>query len=281
MTSVAVFPNTGKEHADDVLKSVIDFFKMKGAEIYLPQNEALYFGYEDLGTENIKDVDVDFAVSIGGDGTLLGVCRELYGRDIPVTGINIGTFGFLPDVEVNEIEGKLQMMLDHKYHIEDRLILEASVRSENGTHFLGRAVNDVVVTKGGVARMLQLGLSVNGYMVSEYRADGLIVSTATGSTAYSLSAGGPIVTPKVKAIILTPICPHTFTIRPMVIDENDEVVVHIAAVHQDIIVTFDGQESFRLLPGDKIIVRKAEHQAHIVKFDDKDYYQTILGKLWK
>lgn len=281
MTSVAVFPNTGKEHADDVLKRVIDFFKMKGAEIYLPQNEALYFGYEDLGTENIKDVDVDFAVSIGGDGTLLGVCRELYGRDIHVTGINIGTFGFLPDVEVNEIEGKLQMLLDHKYHIEDRLILEASVRSENGTHFLGRAVNDVVVTKGGVARMLQLGLSVNGYMVSEYRADGLIVSTATGSTAYSLSAGGPIVTPKVKAIILTPICPHTFTIRPMVIDENDEVVVHIAAVHQDIIVTFDGQESFRLLPGDKIIVRKAEHQAHIVKFDDKDYYQTILGKLWK
>ena len=129
--------------------------------------------------------------------------------------------------------------------------------------------------------MLHLGLSVDGCRVTDYKADGLIVSTATGSTAYSLSAGGPIINPKIKALLLTPICPHTFNIRPMVIDEDEEGCIHIAAVHQDIIATFDGQESFRLLPGDAVIVRKASLPAKIVKFEDKNYYQTLRTKLWR
>jgi NAD+ kinase len=281
MAALAVFPNVGKEETQAVLQRIIAFCQSNGVQLMLPKGAAEFFGCEQYSTEHLRKQPFDCAVSIGGDGTFLGVCRNLYGRDIPVCGVNIGTFGFLPDIEVDELEKRLDMILQGQYATEDRMVLSGAVRSGGKSHFLGHAMNEVVVTKGGVARMLHLGLSVNGCHISDYKADGLIVSTPMGSTAYSLSAGGPIVNPHIKAMILTPICPHSFTIRPMAIDEGDEVGIHIAAVHQDIIVTFDGQESFPLLPGDEVIVRRAHGAVPIVKFKDKDYYQTLLKKLWR
>ncbi len=280
MLSIAVFPNIDKEKAPMVLKRIVGFFRDKEIQLMMPMDSAEFFGYEEFGVEDIENKAIDMGLSIGGDGTLLGICRRLYERDIPVCGINIGTFGFLTDIEVPEIESKLEKILQGQYYLEERTVISGFVQSGgSGERFLGHAINDVVVTKGGGARMLHLGLAVDGCRVMDYKADGLIVSTATGSTAYSLSAGGPIINPKIKVLILTPICPHTFNARPMVIDESDEVRIHIAAMHQDIIVTFDGQESFRLLPDDEVIVRKAPLPAKIVKFEDKNYYQTIRTKL--
>ena len=280
MFTIAIFPNVDKENASVVLSRIIEFDSKKEVKLLLPMNEALFFGYEEYGVVDIEHCAIDLGISIGGDGTLLGVCRRLHTRNIPVCGINIGTVGFLADIELTEIENKLDKILHGDYHIEERMMIAGYVKTEQKERFLGNAINDVVVTKGGVARMLQLGLSVNGVRVTDYKADGIIVSTATGSTAYSLSAGGPIINPRVCALLLTPICPHTFNIRPMVISAEDVVGIHIAAVHQDIIVTLDGQESFRLLPGDEVIVRKAAIPAKIVKFKDKEYYQTIRSKLW-
>ncbi|MFA6848920.1 MAG: NAD(+)/NADH kinase [Selenomonadaceae bacterium] len=280
MFKIAVFPNVDKENSGMVLRRIVSFCKHKEVELIMPMDEALFFGYEKLGAVNIDEQFFDMGLSIGGDGTLLGVCRRLNKQNIPVCGINIGSFGFLADIELSEIESKLEKILHHIYHIEERLMLAGFVKSGDETRFLGNAVNDVVVTKGGVARMLHLGLSIDGCRVADYKADGLIVSTATGSTAYSLSAGGPLINPKIKVLLVTPICPHTFNVRPMIIDENEEVCIHIAAVHQDILVTFDGQESFRLLPGDEVIVRKAVTSAKIVKFEDKNYYQILRTKLW-
>ena len=244
------------------------------------QKEANFFAYESHGVIDLHNVDIDIGLSIGGDGTLLGVCRNLSEKNIPSCGINIGTFGFLADIELPELENKLAKILAGDYVVAKRLMLSGVVKSGSSTRFLGHAVNDVVITKGGMARMLHLGLSINGCHVTDYKADGVIVSTATGSTAYSLSAGGPLINPQVKALLLTPICPHTFNVRPMVIAEDDEVCIHIAAVHQDILITFDGQESFSLLPGDEIFVRKSAQPAKIIKFDDKNYYQTLRNKIW-
>ena len=129
--------------------------------------------------------------------------------------------------------------------------------------------------------MLHLGVSVNGCRMTDYKADGVIVSTATGSTAYSLSAGGPVINPAVKALLITPICPHTLEVRPMVISDEDYVRIHIAAVHQDIQITLDGQESYPLMPGDEITVRKAKNAAKIIKFEDRNYYYTLKNKLWR
>ena len=159
-------------------------------------------------------------------------------------------------------------------------MLSGYVVHDGRKSYKGSAVNDIVVTKGGMARMLRFGLTINDTCIANYKADGLIVSTATGSTAYSLSAGGPIVNPLVKALVLTPICPHTFDIRSMVISEDDTIRVRIEAGHPDIFITFDGQKSYQLADEDEVIVKRAKNPARIVKFGDKDYYRIMRDKLW-
>jgi len=282
MLKIAVFPNVDKPDAPAMLQRIFDFYADKDVQLMLPVDESRFFGREAYGVPDIEHVPADLALSLGGDGTLLGVCRRYGEMAVPVCGVNIGTLGFMADIEPNELECKLQKLLDGDYHVEHRLLLAGFVKSpEKESRFLGHAINDVVVTKGGVARMLHLGLSINQTHLIDYKADGLIVSSPTGSTAYSLSAGGPIMNPNIQALLLTPICAHTLNFRPLLIDEEDVVHIEIAAMHQDIIVTFDGQESFRLLPGDEVIVQKSRAQAGIVKFEDKDYYQILRTKLWR
>lgn len=280
MLRIGVFPNVYKENSDMVLRRIVNFYQDKDVKLLLPKREADFFRYSALGVDDIEKSQMDLALSIGGDGTLLGVCRRLYSMQIPICGINIGTFGFLADIELPELEGKLEKILQSCYHIEERIMLQGFVKSKGEkAKFLGRAINDVVISKGGVARMLKLSLYVDDCRIMDYKADGIIVSTATGSTAYSLSAGGPIINPKIKVLLLTPICPHTFNARPMVIDEEDEVAIHITAPDEDVVLSFDGQDSKRILQNDTVIVKKAQFPTKIVKFDDKNYYQTIRTKL--
>ena len=278
---IAVFPNVDKPNAGAVLDRIFRFFSERDVQLMLPMDEACFFGCaETYGVENIEQAPADMALSLGGDGTLLGVCHR-YGRNaVPVCGINIGTLGFMADIELDELEDRLEKILVGGYYIEQRLLLAGFVKSNGRERFLGNAINDVVVTKGGMARMLRLGLSINETHLMDYKADGIIVASPTGSTAYSLSAGGPIMNPTIQALLVTPICAHTFNMRPLVVNEHDVIHIHIAAVHQDILVTFDGQESFHLLPGDEVVVRKAQQSARIVKFEDQDYYQILRTKLW-
>lgn len=278
---IAVFPNVDKPNAGAVLDRIFRFFSERDVQLMLPMDEARFFGCaETYGVENIEQAPADMALSLGGDGTLLGVCHR-YGRnEVPVCGINIGTLGFMADIELDELEDRLEKILVGGYYIEQRLLLAGFVKSNGRECFLGNAINDVVVTKGGMARMLRLGLSINETHLMDYKADGIIVASPTGSTAYSLSAGGPIMNPTIQALLVTPICAHTFNMRPLVVNEHDVIHIHIAAVHQDILVTFDGQESFHLLPGDEVVVRKAQQSARIVKFEDQDYYRILRTKLW-
>ena len=278
---IAVFPNVDKPNAGAVLDRIFRFFSERDVQLMLPMDEARFFRCaETYGVENIEQAPADMALSLGGDGTLLGVCHR-YGRnEVPVCGVNIGTLGFMADIELDELEDRLEKILVGGYYIEQRLLLAGFVKSNGRERFLGNAINDVVVTKGGMARMLRLGLSINETHLMDYKADGIIVASPTGSTAYSLSAGGPIMNPTIQALLVTPICAHTFNMRPLVVNEHDVIHIHIAAVHQDILVTFDGQESFHLLPGDEVVVRKAQQSARIVKFEDQDYYRILRTKLW-
>ncbi len=279
--TIAIFPNVSKPQAPEVLRRILQFYQDKDVRLMLPVDESRYFDLEYLGVPDIEKKAADIALTIGGDGTLLGVCRRYGAAAVPVCGINIGTLGFMADIELSELETKLQKLLDGDYRIEHRLLLAGFAKSDGEERFLGHAINDVVVTKGGVARMLHLGLSINESHLMDYKADGVIVSSPTGSTAYSLSAGGPIMSPSIQALLVTPICAHTFNMRPLVVGQDDVVHIKIAAIHQDILVTFDGQESFRLLPGDEVTVMKSTVQAGIIKFEDKDYYQILRTKLWK
>lgn len=281
MFTIGVFPNTNKANADLVLKRIVDFYKTKKVKLLLPQKAANELGYAHLGTENLLDEKIDIGLTIGGDGTLLNACRKVADRDIPVCGINIGRLGFLADIELTELESKLDKILNNDYRIEERLMIAAIIKRDRVMTYVGSAINDIVVTKGGFARMLTLGLSIDDYLVANYQADGLIVSTSTGSTGYSLSAGGPIINPSLKLLLVTPICPHTLNARPMIISQDEEVRINIAASHTDIVLTFDGQDSYHLLPGDEVIVKKSPLIAQIIKFEDKNYYHTMRTKLWK
>ena len=279
MMQIAVFPNISKRRAGEIVERIFNFYKNKDVRLVMPATEARQFRKEEYGLPCIERVHIDMALSIGGDGTLLGVCRRFDDQGVPVCGINLGTLGFLADIEPRELESRLTKILAGQYRVERRLLLSGYVRNDLGEKFLGNAINDVVITKGGVARMLYLGLYVNQTHLMDYKADGIIVSSPTGSTAYSLSAGGPILNPNIRALLLTPICAHTFQMRPLIVNEDDEVLIKISAM-QDVMVTLDGQVSYQIQPNDEVVVRKSKATAQIVKFDDKNYYDVLKAKMW-
>lgn len=248
----------------------------------IARERAAEFGVPAYGVDDIERMPADFALSLGGDGTLLGVCRRYAAQPVPVCGINMGTLGFMADIEQDELEGKLEKLCAGSYHVEYRPLLAGYVTNPGGAEqFLGYAINDIVVTKGDVARIISLGLTVNSTPLVDCKADGFIVASPTGSTAYSLSAGGPIMNPMVKGLLLTPICAHTLNIRPLVIREEDVVHIHLVDMRQSIIVTLDGQETFPVRPDDTVTVKCSDVRAGIIKFEDKDYYQTLRTKLWR
>lgn len=281
MLTVAIFPNLIKPETRQVLLRIRKFFSARDARMILSRERAVEFGMEEYGVDDIEHLPADFALSLGGDGTLLGICRRYAENPVPVCGINMGTLGFMADIEQNELEEKLEKLCEGSYHIEWRPFLAGYVTKEGAEHFLGYAINDIVVTKGDVARIISLGLTVNKTPLVECKADGFIVASPTGSTAYSLSAGGPIINPMVKGLILTPICAHTLNIRPLIIREEDVVHIHLLDMRQSIIVTLDGQETTTIRPDDIVTVKCSDVRAGIIKFEDKDYYQTLRTKLWR
>ena len=281
MLTVAIFPNLIKPETRQVLLRIRKFFSARDARMILSRERAVDFGMEEYGVDDIEHLPADFALSLGGDGTLLGICRRYAENPVPVCGINMGTLGFMADIEQNELEEKLEKLCEGSYHIEWRPFLAGYVTKEGAEHFLGYAINDIVVTKGDVARIISLGLTVNKTPLVECKADGFIVASPTGSTAYSLSAGGPIINPMVKGLILTPICAHTLNIRPLIICEEDVVHIHLLDMRQSIIVTLDGQETTTIHPDDIVTVKCSDVRAGIIKFEDKDYYQTLRTKLWR
>jgi len=282
MKTVAVFPNLIKPETRDILTRIRAFFATREARIILPRVRAAEFGMEDCGVDDIERQPADFALSLGGDGTLLGICRRYASNPVPVCGINMGTLGFMADIEQNELEERLEKLCQGDYHVEWRRFLAGYVTQSDGMErFLGYAINDIVVMKGDAARIISLGLAVNDTPLVECKADGFIVASPTGSTAYSLSAGGPIMNPMVRGLLLTPICAHTLNIRPLIIREEDIVHINLIDTRQSIIVTLDGQETTSIHPDNIVTVRCSDVRAGIIKFEDKDYYQILRTKLWR
>lgn len=279
MMQIAVFPNMSKRRAGEIVERIFSYYQNKNVRLVMPATEARHFRKDEFGLPCVERVHIDMALSIGGDGTLLGVCRRLREQGIPVCGINLGTLGFLADIEPRELELRLGKILIGEYFVENRLLLSGFIRNELGEKFLGNAINDVVISKGISARMIIMSVFINDTHLMDYKADGIIISSPTGSTAYSLSAGGPILNPTIRALLLTPICAHTFQVRPLVVSEDDEIKIKILAA-RDLVLTLDGQESFNIQPTDEIIVRKSRKTAQIVKFADKNYYEVLKAKMW-
>lgn len=280
MLTIGIFPNTKKQSINTVLGWMIQHFKERGVKVQIPEDAALQMGYPEFACnrELIKK-EATLCLTLGGDGTLLNTARELASSGIPVCGVNMGQLGFLTEIELPELGEALDKLIAGNYLIEERLMLDAVVIRSEQIIPVSTALNDVVVAKGGFSRMIRLRLFIDGELTAHYPADGLIIATSTGSTGYSLSAGGPIVNPNLPIILLTPICPHSLHSRSLIVSEKEEVTVTFQATHDDIVLTVDGQTLFNLMPDDTVLVKRSPFRAMFIKFEGKSYYQTLRSKL--
>ena len=221
----------------------------------------------------------DALVVLGGDGTLLAA-THLLDRPVPMLGVNFGSLGFLTEITLPELYPTLEGVLDGTYRYEERRMLRAVVKSPQQEDAVGDVLNDVVITKAALSRIIELDVSVDGAFVSAFRADGLIVSSPTGSTAYNLAAGGPILHPGLPAVVLTPICPHMLTNRPLVVSDDAKVEIHLRAGREgEVHITFDGQRGFSLRRDDLIVVTRSPRKIRLVKPPSRDFYEVLRSKL--
>ena len=223
---------------------------------------------------------LDLLLTLGGDGTLLRGARMVAREGIPVLGVNLGHLGFLTSAPRDEMEAGLSRWLAGEFSIDERLVLLVPTETADGER--GRdhlALNDAVLHKGGAARVIRLSMTATRDVVGSYSADGIILATPTGSTAYSLSAGGPIVSPTVDCIIATPICPHTLGVRPLILPADETVTVEVLSPTQELLLTIDGQESETLVPGQRVVVRRAPQPVRLVRFPGQTFFSTLRRKL--
>lgn len=222
---------------------------------------------------------VDAAVVLGGDGTFLSVARFLEDLSIPVVGVNLGGLGFLTEISTASCFDEIKKILDGDYEIEERMRLQVLIRRQGETIFMQSVLNDVVISKGALARILDLKTAIDGHHLTHYRADGLIVSTPTGSTAYNLSAGGPIVYPTANAIILTPICPFALTNRPIILPPQATIQVELSEPAKHVTLTCDGQVGCELDASDQLSISVAPNPLRLIRTPSTEYFKILRTKL--
>lgn len=223
----------------------------------------------------------DMVIVFGGDGTFLSIARQMIWKSVPILGVNLGRLGFLTEVKVEEVYETLELILKGQYHFRERSMLEACVKRQGKELFCLPVLNDVVVGKSAIARVIDFQLRLNGTPVAALKADGLIVATPTGSTAYALAAGGPIVHPRVGGTVIAAICPHSLNVRPLVIPEDSTVEIELMQKEGDIMLTLDGQFGYELHLGDIVTVTKYKrHSVKIVQSPKRDYFELLRTKLY-
>jgi len=280
LNSVGLVVNYDKEKARETAYQIINWLGSKSIKVYIEGKGGELVGRKDLNCPLEKFLNkVDIVISLGGDGTLLKAARLAAFADIPVFGVNLGGLGFLTQIGIEDLEKSLERLYRERYFLDERMMLDCSVKRKDNVIKKLVALNDVVISKGAFARIISLATYVNNDYVITYSADGLVVSTSTGSTAYSLSAGGPIVNPNINSMILTPICPHTLSARPLIIGENDKVKIILESSEEEVMVTIDGQEGFTLKTKDELLVKKSNYKALLITFKEKSFYAILREKL--
>ncbi|MFZ6752566.1 NAD kinase [Undibacterium sp. Dicai25W] len=273
----------GKYNAAGITDSMTDlarFLDQAGHRVVLEEETARYIQLDNLAAMSVADIGktADAAIVVGGDGTMLGIARQLAPYNVPLIGINQGRLGFITDIPLDRMIPVISEMLEGKYVSERRSLLQAIVVRDGNQIFSGVAFNDIVVARGAGSGMVELRVEVDDLFMYNQRSDGLIVSTPTGSTAYALSAGGPLLHPSLSGIVMVPIAPHALSNRPIVLPDSSEIVIEIAA-GRDISVNFDMQTFASLMHQDRIIVKRSTHTVTFLHPQDWNYYNTLREKL--
>ncbi len=279
MKTVGIIAKHQHHDAKPIVEQLITWLTQHNKEVHLDIDTANLIGAKTgLPKPKIPPL-VDLMIVLGGDGTLLSVARLIENRDVPILGVNLGGLGFLTEVTLDELFLTLEKIFKAEYTPDNRLMIRSQVFRQGERVVSSYCLNDTVISKGVLARMIRLEVSINGQFVTSLRGDGLILSTPTGSTAYSLSAGGPIINPSVDALVFTPICPHTLTNRPIVIPSSATVNVTVKSREDGAMVTFDGQVGFTLRPDDVIEIKAAEHKITLIRAPEKNFYAILREKL--
>ncbi len=267
-----------KPHAPDIekiLSDLISYFTKKGKTCLLEEAAAEILKKPEGFKRDDLTHEVDLVVVLGGDGTLLSIAHEAAQQDVPVLGVNLGSLGFLTEVPLNEVYSTLDTFLSGNEEIvSPRQMLE--VRSRDKTSY---CLNDIVINKGALARMIQCAICIDGKKIAKVRSDGLIISTPTGSTAYSLSAGGPIIHPNIPAMVLVPICPHALSFRPMVISSRSEVQIQLLTENEEVHFTLDGQRGGLLEKDELILTRVSDIRLSLISSPQRNYFDLLYKKL--
>ena len=270
-----------KNHPDiEVISSAIcKRFKLEGIEVLLEDSLAEQIGQVNgYSDEEIPQL-VDLIIVLGGDGTLISVARLIGTRNVPIVGVNLGRLGFLTEITCDELPEMLERLISGDYQVSDRMMLDAFIHRNGKVVGQFTVVNDIVINKGALARIIDMETYVDGRYLTSYKADGLIVSTPTGSTGYNLAAGGPIIYPDINSLLISPICPHMLTNRPIMVWSRSVIEIDVKFEDDVVFFTADGQVGRKLLPGDRVEVRRSESRTRLVSSPSKDYFEILRTKL--
>ena len=261
------------------LQDVIAWLRARSIDVILDQTAAMLLG-EQGGYQNAQLASkADVLLVLGGDGTMLNAARLAAERGIPILGVNMGGLGFLTEVRLENLFPSLERVFANDFVLDERLMLRTNILRHGETVAQGVVLNDVVIGKGTLAHMIELKIAIQGRFVTNLRGDGLIVSSPTGSTAYSLSAGGPIIDPAVQSLILTSISPHTLTHRPLIVPGNVKIDVTLTSKDDGAMATLDGQMGVAITQGDTIMIQTSEHRTRLIRFPESNYYDVLRQKL--
>jgi len=275
---IGIICKTGVPEPAEILKDLLPWLRQKNCETYVDNETAAILNIEGTPRSQIPSLS-EVIIVLGGDGTMLSVARLVGEKGVPILGVNIGGLGFLTAVQKGELHEVITKVLAGECSVEERIMLTACVfrHSECIAQYI--VMNDVVVNKGALARIIDLKTYIDHNYVATFKADGLIVSTPTGSTGYALSAGGPILYPTLNSIILAPICPHTLTNRPIVLPDNVMIEIVLRSLNEDVFLTLDGQVGFSLRQNDTVEVKKSEFKTKLFVPCERDYFQILRAKL--
>jgi len=275
---IGLLVNPKKKIAADVIKRIVNFAELKNWQCVISDKSAAgNAGYHDLFVEEkqLKDT-VDIVIALGGDGTMLRAARLVGDRSIPLMGINLGRLGFLTQSSPENLEKALEMLALKKYSIEKRMTLECGIESSDEKW---RALNDIVISRESISRVISLKVMIDDTYLTSYNADGVIIATPTGSTAHSLSAGGPILSPDNKNILLTPICPHTLTNRPLILSKKSCIKISLHSSQGEGLITIDGQTVLPLKEGQELTIKRSIYPINLITFDNLSYFTILRQKL--
>ena len=284
MKKFALLTNYSKDKRLVYTRMIKTYITENGGSYWIPR----YISEPDKDGDQRYDFsdmpeDIECVLVLGGDGTLLQAARELLQRHIPLLGINLGTLGFLTSAEKSELPKCLDSVLDDSCSIDERMMLEGVAYHGSEKIQMNIALNDVIIARAGFSRLVELKIYVNGELLSIYNADGIIVSTPTGSTGYSLSAGGPIIFPQTDVIVITPICPHSLQARSLVVSGEDRIMIEIGrrrkTQKEEAMVTFDGRSAPELETGDRIEIYKAQETTQLIRLKGRSFYQALQNKI--